>query len=172
MLSTNIEAEFDKHLSKVKARLYDEFATRTEYEIARKSDGILPKKMENPIARGKVFFELIDSQYLFLLREAVDGVKALFNKHGLGFRLIDIHQCFHGYHRMTLLWTSEGKEYVFDFLFDSSRDDPFESFYRLGEIDGCGTAINGDILHADSRQLFSDNLDLPSWFTRGLQRNS
>lgn len=173
MLSTNIEAEYDRHLYRLRNRVYDEFSTRTNAEIARRSlSGILPIKMENPFNRADVFFDLIESQYNSRLRESIEAIKLLFDRHGIGFRLIDIHQCMHGYHRMTFAWAVKGNEYVFDFLFDSSQDNPFESFYRLGEIDRCGTATKGDILNEDTRQFIEDGDDLPNWFVTALRCDS
>ena len=173
MLSTNIEAEFDIHIKRVKGRLFDEFQLRMEDEIAKSSKGgFLEKSQENPINRSKVFFDLIDAQYTSVLRETIEEIKQLFDNHDIGFRLLDINYCIHGYHRMTFIWVEDGREYVFDFLFDSDQHNPFEPFYRLGEIDGCGTPVNGDILHSDSQRLFSEQLDLPYWFVRGLQKNS
>lgn len=173
MLARNIEAEYNRHIARLQDRVFDEFTSRTNEEIARQSKaGVLLRKMENPMNRADVFFGLIESQYNAALREAVDAIKALFDRHNLGFRLIDIHDCMHGYHRMTMMWESRGHEFVFDFLFDSSQDNAFESFYRLGEINGCGTAINGDILNPDTRQFFEDGADLPHWFVAGLRRNS
>jgi hypothetical protein len=173
MLARNIEAEYDRHIFRLKNRVFEEFTLRTDEEIARQSKaGVLLRKMENPINRADVFFDLIESQYNALLREAVDAIKVLFDRHGIGFRLIDIHECMHGYHRITMMWAANRREYVFDCLFDSSQDNAFESFYRLGEIDSCGTAINGDILNQDTRQFIEDAADLPTWFVSGLQRNS
>ena len=173
MLATNIEAEYDKHIVRLKHRVFEEFTLRTDGEIAHRSkSGVLPRRMENPIKRADVFFGLIESQYNALLRDVVENIKELFQRHDIEFRLSDIHSCMHGYHRITMLWTADGHEMVFDALFDSSQDDAFESFYRLGEINRCGTPINGDILDEHSRQHFEDGADLPSWFVQRLQRNS
>ncbi len=175
MLSRNIEAEYDRHLNivRLKNRVYEEFTLRTDVEIARQSKaGVLLRKMENPVNRADVFFSLIESQYNALFRESVEAIKVLFARHNLGFRLIDIHECLHGYSRMTMVWSAKGHEYMFDCLFDSSQDNAFESFYRLGEIDGCGTPVNGDILNRDTRRFIEDGADLPQWFVNGLQRDS
>lgn len=173
MLAKNIEAEYDRHIVRLKARVFDEFTTHADAEIARSSKtGVLPRTMENPINRAGVFFGLIESQYNTLLRDTVNNIKELFSRHDIGFRLVDIDECMHGYHRMTMMWNAKGNELVFDAIFDSSQDNPFESFYRLGEISRCGTAINGDILNSDTRQLFEDADDLPAWFVNSLQRNS
>ena len=173
MLSRNIEAEYNRHIFRLKNRVFEEFTFRSDAEIARQSKaGVLLRKMENPINRADVFFGLIEDHYNSLLREAVDNIKALFERHNLSFRLIDIDECMHGYHRITMLWSVNRYEFVLDCFFDSSENEPFESFYRLGQIDSCGTAINGDILNTDTRQFLEDNADFPSWFVNGLQRNS
>ena len=173
MLSRNIEAEYNRHVKNLKFIVFDDFTPRSDAEIAKLSTrGFLPREFENPINRADVFFDLIEKNYNTKFRQAVDSVKDLFAKHNLSFRLIDIPACMHGYRRMTMLWNSKGNEYVFDFFFDTSEDDPFDSFYRLGCLDSCGTPINGDILHENSRQIFEDNSDLPSWFVDGLRANS
>ena len=173
MLSRNIEAEYNRHLKNLKFVVFDGFTPRSHNEIAKLSKlGYLPREFENPIKRADVFFDLIESNYNTSFRQAVDFVKVLFARHNLSFRLIDIPACMHGYQRMTMLWNSRGNEYVFDFIFDATGDDSFESFYRLGCVDGCGTAIHGDILNDNSRQIFEDNSDLPSWFVDGLRANS
>lgn len=173
MLARNIEAEYDRHIYRLQNRVFTEFTLRTENEIARRSKaGVLLREMENPLNRADVFYDLIETQYNLLLRECIDAIKALFARHHLGFRLVDIHECMHGYHRMTMVWEAKRNEYVFDFLFDSSEDEAFESFYRLTEIDCCGNVTNGDTLNSETRQFISDGADLPRWFVTGLQCNS
>lgn len=172
MLVRTIDAEVPLHLGRVRKRVFDEFAHRADEYIATQcKDGVVDKRFENPITRAGIFYNLIDEQYLSLLREAVNDTKRLFANHDISFRLYDIGACVHSYHRITLLWVVNRVEYVFDFLFDSSTDDPFESFYRISEISSCGELLNGDILN-NTRQLFEDNAELPHWFVSGLQQKT
>lgn len=170
MLSTNIEAEYDHHIVKLRNPVFEDFSNRAADDVAaRSSEGFLPRKMESPIDRAEVFYELIENEYNSKLRNAIENTKSLFAKHGLLFRLYDIEECLHGFHRLTLLWSvPSSKVYVFDFLFDSSRENPFESFYRLTELDSAGTPINGDVVN-ETIKLFEDESPLPEWFVNGLR---
>jgi hypothetical protein len=171
MIHTTLEKEIPVHLAKVKLVLYTDFEERTDEIIAAAcTDGYLSRRFEDPIVRAQTFFDAIEKYYIAKLDEAVQNITEIFREYSIESRLYDVHKCLHGFQRITLLWNLKGKEYYCDVQFDSSNDDPLDSFYRVGVLDGCGELIDGDILTNQIR--FFDEGELPFWFTDGLSTDS
>lgn len=169
----DIDLAVADHLPNVYPRVFEDFTVRTDNRIAAISSerGVLAKEFEKKITYNTLLAQLIDQQYMGLLYETVEKVKALFERHGLLFRLYDIDRVIHGFHRLSLIWNVQGKEIVFDFLFDSSTDEPFDSFFRLVALNSSGNVTHGDTI-TGTVNLIDEDPDFPSWFYSAIQRNS
>jgi hypothetical protein len=170
-----IDTEIIKNLERARMQLYDDFDERTNVEIALKCNkGFLESIYEDPFKRTDIFYSLIDDQYTTNLRENCSLILDLFRRHGIAYRLCDINNVLHGYHRMTFIWVVDRQEYGFDFIWKSDETNNYESFYRLGLINRCGDICNGDILDAPHQTIryFCDDADLPAWFASGLAHNT
>lgn len=172
-MTTDIDLAVENHLPNVYPRIFEDFTVRTNNHIASISskNGVLAKEYEKKIAYNSLLATLIDQQYMGLLYETTEKVKAIFERHGLLFRLYDIHRVIHGYHRLSLIWFVGSKEIVFDFLFDSSTEEPFDSFFRLVELNSSGNITNGDTI-TGKVNILDEDPDFPSWFYSAIRRNS
>lgn len=170
MLTTTIDLEIRKHLSKVENDLFADYTIGANLLLAEKSNGCITSDIEDPIYRADTFYTLVRDQYATALNSLAEDIKTLFIKSGILFRLYDIHGVYHKYHTITLTWTLDKTEYGFTCRFDSSPN-PLKSIYRLGALASCGEFVKGDLLHGTLRTFMDDRI-LPAWFVNPLRTNS
>lgn len=165
----DIDSERNNHLFRMNHDIIKNFTERANSHIANLcKNGVLESKYEGKYNFCKILDELITMHYISVLDISIARIKELFSRHGVLFRLYDIHAVVHSYRGTAFIWIDKYyNECVFSVAFNPDILEP-ETLFRTGLFNKENELIDGDMFF-DTVQLLDNGSVLPEWFLKSLK---